>query len=140
MSNGPVQHVLSMVSIHEEVMCVLSMAILPSTTTPCSQVTLAFPAVLDRLELKAFDMCKMIDAFVRHEPTLLKELRRHLFSVDEGILESLAWQPGSSLFPLIAMACSSSPNVCPIYLPHFQCLNMPNKSFLLLNVRTCNPQ
>ena len=70
-------------------------------------MTLAFPAVLERLSIKAFDMCKMIDAFVRHEPTLLKELRRHLFSVEERILESLAWKPGSTLYPLIALACSS---------------------------------
>ena len=68
------------------------------------QVTLPFPAVLDRLGLKAFDMCKLIDAFVRAEPGLLKEIRRHLFSVQERILESLAWQRNSSLYPLMQQA------------------------------------
>lgn len=79
------------------------------------QVSLAFPAVLERLQLQAFDMCKMIDAFVRHEPLLMRELRRHLFSVDERILESLAWKPGSSLYPLIALACSTAAPVRPSY-------------------------
>lgn len=75
------------------------------------QVTLAFPAVLERLELKAFEMCKMIVSFIRHEPTLLKELRQHLFIVEERILESFAWERGSSLYPLIALACSTSTTV-----------------------------
>ena len=66
---------------------------------------LPFPAVLDRLGLKAFDMCKLVDSFVRAEPGLLKEVRKHLFSVQERILDSLAWQRGSSLYTIMKLAC-----------------------------------
>lgn len=49
------------------------------------QVTLQFPAVLERLALPAFDLCKLVGPFVRHEPTLPRELKRHLFSIEERV-------------------------------------------------------
>lgn len=73
------------------------------------QVSLTFPAVLERLQLKAFDLCKLIETFVRHEPSLPRELKRHMFSIEEKMLEALAWERGSSLFPKLIMACSDSP-------------------------------
>lgn len=73
-----------------------------------AQVTLQFPAVLERLALPAFDLCKLVGPFVRHEPTLPRELRRHLFSIEERVLEALAWQRGSSLYPLLVAACASA--------------------------------
>ena len=69
-----------------------------------AQVTLPFPAVLDRLGIRAFDMCKLVDAFVRAEPGLLKEIRKHLFGVQERIVECLAWQRNSTLYPLMQQA------------------------------------
>ncbi|KAL3130799.1 hypothetical protein ABBQ38_000136 [Trebouxia sp. C0009 RCD-2024] len=66
--------------------------------------THAFPAVLEKLELHAFDMCKIIDPFVRYEPSAPRDLKRHLHSIEEKILESLAWERGSSLYPLLVMA------------------------------------
>ena len=74
------------------------------TTYICMQVTHAFPAVLEKLELHPFDMCKIIDPFVRYEPTTPRDLKRHLHSIEEKILESLAWERGSSLYPLLVMA------------------------------------
>lgn len=50
-----------------------------------AQVTLQFPAVLERLGLPAFDLCKLVGPFVRHEPTLPRELKRHLFSIEERV-------------------------------------------------------
>ncbi len=50
-----------------------------------AQVTLQFPAVLERLSLPAFDLCKLVGPFVRHEPTLPRELKRHLFSIEERV-------------------------------------------------------
>ena len=83
----------------------------------CPQVTLSFPAVLDRLGLKAFDMSKLVDSFVRAEPGLLKEVRKHLFGVQERILDSLAWQRGSSLYTIMKLACQAPPQVCPRQSP-----------------------
>ena len=43
------------------------MAIRPNDISPLSlQVTHAFPAVLEKLALPAFDMSKIISTFVRH--------------------------------------------------------------------------
>ncbi|KAK9815768.1 hypothetical protein WJX72_009183 [[Myrmecia] bisecta] len=80
-------------------------------------VTLAFPAVLERLQLKAFDMSKLIGSFVHHEPSLPKELKKHLFSIEEKILEALAWERGSSLFPLLVLT-RSPPQSPPHSPPH----------------------
>ncbi|GFR43170.1 hypothetical protein Agub_g4220 [Astrephomene gubernaculifera] len=64
-------------------------------------VSCAFPKVLDSLRIKAFDMAKMIQSFVKSVSTLPRELKRHMFLIEEKILESLAWEPGSSLYHLI---------------------------------------
>ena len=69
-------------------------------------MTLTFPAVLERLQLKAFDLCKLIETFVRHEPLLPRELKRHLFNIEEKMLEALAFERGSSLYPRLIIACS----------------------------------
>ena len=37
-----------------------------------------------------------------------RELKRHLFSIEEKILEAQAWEKGSSLYPLLTAACSSA--------------------------------
>ncbi|CAL5223875.1 g6466 [Coccomyxa viridis] len=74
-------------------------------------VTHAFPAVLEKLDLPAFDMSKIISTFVRHlapADQVPRELKRHLFSIEEKILEAQAWEKGSSLYPLLMAACSKS--------------------------------
>ncbi|KAH7422326.1 hypothetical protein KP509_12G003800 [Ceratopteris richardii] len=63
-----------------------------------STVSIAFPAVLDRMGITAFDLNKVIESFVRHEETLPRELKRHLNTVEERLLESLAWSKGSSMY------------------------------------------
>lgn len=37
-----------------------------------------------------------------------RELKRHLFSIEEKILEAQAWEKDSSLYPLLIAACSSA--------------------------------
>jgi len=67
-------------------------------------IIMPFPEILGRLGLRAFDIFKIVQTFVRHEPTLPREVRRHLVSLEEQVVESLAWWPGSSLFPALAAA------------------------------------
>lgn len=74
------------------------------------QVTHAFPTVLEKLELHAFDLCKMIDPFVRYETSIPRDLKRHLHSIEEKIIESLAWERGSSFYPLLVLAFDSKAN------------------------------
>ncbi|XP_020581305.1 retinoblastoma-related protein-like isoform X2 [Phalaenopsis equestris] len=67
-------------------------------------VTMMFPAVLERTGITAFDLSKVIESFVRHEETLPRELKRHLNSLEERLLESLSWEKGSSLYNSLIVA------------------------------------
>ncbi|KAL6654159.1 hypothetical protein ACP70R_007624 [Stipagrostis hirtigluma subsp. patula] len=67
-------------------------------------VIMMFPAVLESTGLTAFDLSKIIENFVRHEETLPRELKRHLNSLEEQLLESMAWERGSSLYNSLVVA------------------------------------
>ena len=73
------------------------------------QASLQFPAVLERLSLHAFDFRKIIQPFLRHEPGLPREMKRHLLTLDEKILESAAWLRNSSLYTCLALDCGPAP-------------------------------
>ncbi|CAI7832759.1 unnamed protein product [Closterium sp. NIES-53] len=49
-------------------------------------------------------MDKVMEGFVRYEEGLPGELKRHLNACDERILESLAWEKGSSLYVTVVAA------------------------------------
>ncbi|KAL6963724.1 Retinoblastoma-related protein 1 [Sarracenia purpurea var. burkii] len=67
-------------------------------------VTMLFPAVLERTGITAFDLSKVIESFIRHEEYLPRELRRHLNSLEERILESMVWEKGSSMYNSLTVA------------------------------------
>ncbi|KAF8653854.1 hypothetical protein HU200_061983 [Digitaria exilis] len=67
-------------------------------------VTMMFPAVLEKTGITAFDLSKVIEGFVRHEDTLPRELKRHLNSLEERLLESMAWEKGSSMYNSLIVA------------------------------------
>lgn len=67
-------------------------------------VTMLFPAVLERTGITAFDLCKVIGSFIRHEESLPRELRRHLNSLEERLLESMVWEKGSSMYNSLIVA------------------------------------
>uniref|UniRef100_A0A7N1A0T2 Retinoblastoma-related protein n=1 Tax=Kalanchoe fedtschenkoi TaxID=63787 RepID=A0A7N1A0T2_KALFE len=75
-------------------------------------VTMLFPAVLERTGITAFDLSKVIESFIRHEDSLPRELRRHLNSLEERLLESMVWGKGSSMYnSLIVARPSLSPEI-----------------------------
>jgi retinoblastoma-like protein 1 len=67
-------------------------------------VTMLFPAVLERTGITAFDLSKVIESFIRHEESLPRELRRHLNSLEERLLESMVWEKGSSMYNSLIVA------------------------------------
>ncbi|KAJ7517798.1 hypothetical protein O6H91_21G040500 [Diphasiastrum complanatum] len=67
-------------------------------------VTMLFPAVLEPIGITPFDLSKVIESFVRHEDTLPRELKRHLNSIEERLLESMAWEKGSSMYNSLVIA------------------------------------
>lgn len=68
---------------------------------------LSFPAIPERLGLGAFDLTKLIPAFVRALPTMPRELKRHLFTMEEKVVESLGWQASSSLYAVLSAAAGA---------------------------------
>lgn len=67
-------------------------------------MTMLFSAVIETAGITAFDLSKVIESFIRHEESLPRELRRHLNSLEEKLLESLVWEKGSSMYNLLAVA------------------------------------
>lgn len=67
-------------------------------------ITMLFPAVLERTGITAFDLSKVIESFIRHEESLPRELRRHLNSLEERLLESMVWEKGSSMYNSLTVA------------------------------------
>ncbi|KAK4748921.1 hypothetical protein SAY87_015507 [Trapa incisa] len=67
-------------------------------------VTMLFPAVLEKTGITAFDLSKVIESFIRHEESLPRELRRHLNSLEERLLESMVWEKGSSMYNSLIVA------------------------------------
>ncbi|KAF7824755.1 Retinoblastoma-related protein 1 [Senna tora] len=67
-------------------------------------VTMLFPAVLERTGITAFDLSKVIESFIRHEESLPRELKRHLNSLEERLLENMVWEKGSSLYNSLSVA------------------------------------
>ncbi|KAJ3681300.1 hypothetical protein LUZ60_015789 [Juncus effusus] len=67
-------------------------------------VNMLFPLVLEKTGITGFDLSKIIEGFVRHEETLPRELKRHLNSLEEKLLESLAWEKGSNLYNSLIVA------------------------------------
>lgn len=62
---------------------------------------MSFPYILDKFQLKSFDFCKIIESVVRHEPELPKAIIKHLSTIEEKILESMAWEENSPLLNLL---------------------------------------
>ncbi|XP_061850669.1 retinoblastoma-associated protein isoform X1 [Colius striatus] len=66
-----------------------------------AETNLSFPWILSVFDLKAFDFYKVIESFIKAEPSLTREMIKHLERCEHRIMESLAWQSGSPLFNLI---------------------------------------
>ncbi|KAM6288580.1 retinoblastoma-associated protein isoform 3-T3 [Spheniscus humboldti] len=66
-----------------------------------AETDLSFPWILNVFDLKAFDFYKVIESFIKAEPSLTREMIKHLERCEHRIMESLAWQSGSPLFHLI---------------------------------------
>ncbi|XP_054044801.1 retinoblastoma-associated protein isoform X1 [Rissa tridactyla] len=66
-----------------------------------AETDLSFPWILSVFDLKAFDFYKVIESFIKAEPSLTREMIKHLERCEHRIMESLAWQSGSPLFDLI---------------------------------------
>uniref|UniRef100_A0A8C1XEM7 Retinoblastoma-associated protein n=1 Tax=Cyprinus carpio TaxID=7962 RepID=A0A8C1XEM7_CYPCA len=56
------------------------------------ETDLCFPWILDVFQLPAFDFYKVIESFIKAEPTLKHDMMKHLEQCEHVIMESLAWK------------------------------------------------
>uniref|UniRef100_M4A7D6 Retinoblastoma-associated protein n=1 Tax=Xiphophorus maculatus TaxID=8083 RepID=M4A7D6_XIPMA len=69
---------------------------------------LCFPWILNVLNLSAFDFYKVIESFIKAEPTLSKDIIKHLETCENLIMERIAWRTGSPLFELLKQEHASA--------------------------------
>ncbi|KAF9597136.1 hypothetical protein IFM89_015965 [Coptis chinensis] len=66
--------------------------------------TLLFPMVLKRCGITAFDVCKVIESFVKHKELFPGDLILHLFALQERLFECMIWEKGSSMYNSLIVA------------------------------------
>ncbi|XP_068186956.1 retinoblastoma-associated protein isoform X2 [Antennarius striatus] len=66
-----------------------------------SEKNVCFPWILDVVNLAAFDFYKVIESFIKADPTLNKDIVKHLEACENLIMERIAWRTGSPLFELL---------------------------------------
>ncbi|XP_077403089.1 retinoblastoma-associated protein [Vanacampus margaritifer] len=65
------------------------------------EVDLCFPWILDFLNITGFDFYKVIESFIKADPTLSKDIVKHLETCENLIMEHIAWKTDSPLFELL---------------------------------------
>uniref|UniRef100_A0AAY4A814 Retinoblastoma 1 n=1 Tax=Denticeps clupeoides TaxID=299321 RepID=A0AAY4A814_9TELE len=73
------------------------------------ELDLCFPWILDVFQLSAFDFYKVIESFIKAEPSLSRDMVKHLERCEHQIIESTAWRDGSPLFELLRQSCEEYP-------------------------------
>ncbi|KAM9332376.1 retinoblastoma-associated protein [Pholidichthys leucotaenia] len=76
-----------------------------------AETDLCFPWILNVFNLAAFDFYKVIESFIKADPTLSKDIVKHLESCENLIMERIAWRTGSPLFELLKMEHESGAEV-----------------------------
>uniref|UniRef100_A0A3Q3NLE0 Retinoblastoma-associated protein n=1 Tax=Labrus bergylta TaxID=56723 RepID=A0A3Q3NLE0_9LABR len=66
-----------------------------------AETDMCFPWILDVVNLPAFDFYKVIESFIKADPTLSKDIVKHLEICENLIMERIAWRTGSPLFELL---------------------------------------
>ncbi|XP_045895574.1 retinoblastoma-associated protein [Micropterus dolomieu] len=66
-----------------------------------AETNVCFPWILDVVNLTAFDFYKVIESFIKADPTLSKDIVKHLETCENLIMERIAWRTGSVLFELL---------------------------------------
>ncbi|XP_041807744.1 retinoblastoma-associated protein [Chelmon rostratus] len=66
-----------------------------------TETNVCFPWILDVVNLAAFDFYKVIESFIKADPTLSKDIVKHLETCENLIMERIAWRTGSPLFELL---------------------------------------
>lgn len=66
-----------------------------------AETNVCFPWILDVVNLAAFDFYKVIESFIKADPTLSKDIVKHLETCENLIMERIAWRTVSLVFQLV---------------------------------------
>ncbi|XP_076130915.1 retinoblastoma-associated protein isoform X1 [Alosa pseudoharengus] len=69
-----------------------------------TETDLSFPWLLSVLQLHSFHFYKVIESFIKAEPSLHRDMVKHLERCEHMIIESIAWKTDSPLFELLQQA------------------------------------
>ncbi|KAL4219927.1 Retinoblastoma-associated protein [Mactra antiquata] len=83
----------------------------PSSVTPDGDNKFMFPWILQVFDLYAYDFYKVLESFIKAEPNLTREIVQHLTTIENRILDSIAWQPESPVHTAIDAAGTITTNV-----------------------------
>ncbi|XP_030637557.1 retinoblastoma-associated protein [Chanos chanos] len=73
------------------------------------ETDLCFPWILDVFQLPAFDFYKVIESFIKAEPSLSRDMIKHLERCEHLIMEHLAWRGDSPMFELLQQSHEEGP-------------------------------
>ncbi|NWS14308.1 RBL1 protein, partial [Pachyramphus minor] len=76
-----------------------------------------FPWIIDVLDLRPFYFYKVIEVLIRSEEGLSRDMVKHLNSIEEQILESLAWTRNSALWNAIEASENKVPTCEEVIFP-----------------------
>ncbi|XP_075055797.1 retinoblastoma-associated protein [Mixophyes fleayi] len=97
--NNEIFHTCLLACAVEVVMATYGRNLFQSQSNP--ETAISFPWILRVFDQKAFDFYKVIESFIKAEPSLTKDMIKHLEHCEYMIMECLAWQSDSPLFDLI---------------------------------------
>ncbi|KAG8124579.1 hypothetical protein E2320_019953 [Naja naja] len=109
------------------------------------ETDLSFPWIINILDLKAFELYMIVESFIKAEPSLTREMIKHLECCEHKIMESLAWQSNSPLFELIKQSKdrggqADEPEPQPLQHNHMYCLAYRRLNNLCLRLLPDHPE
>ncbi|XP_063104453.1 retinoblastoma-like protein 1 isoform X2 [Cavia porcellus] len=77
-----------------------------------------FPWIIEILNLQPFYFYKVIEVVIRSEEGLSRDMVKHLNSIEEQILESLAWSHNSALWEALSASANKVPTCEEVIFPN----------------------
>nr|XP_012310479.1 retinoblastoma-like protein 1 isoform X3 [Aotus nancymaae] len=77
-----------------------------------------FPWIIEILNLQPFYFYKVIEVVIRSEEGLSRDMVKHLNSIEEQILESLAWSHNSALWEAVQVSTNKVPTCEEVIFPN----------------------
>lgn len=93
----------------------LSNSVFISSVFVCAQETtlyisndkaLTLPQMLKEVNLKAFDLWRILNGFIKYDPHMPKQIKLHFREIEINVVSEFAWEPQSPVVLVIRKLCS----------------------------------